>query len=278
MGKEERLDRKINRLFRKAGHPRYVHHMGPKKFETWVHCLGIVVKQVFRLSYRRTIRFLDEYYKIKVHYTTLQKAARRLPKSLWQSLLAATIDYEDVYLAAGDGTGYSRTSPSSYYLKRIDRLDPVKRPLQVITLVDVQKRKFLAGNLYAKPRNEARSIPQLHKRTSAKPEVLLLDKAYDVEWLHQWLEENGTFSIAPVRKGCRRGRHRKIMRDCIDYTLYWQRNIIESLYSALKRLFGTSLSGKHIKTQTAELFCRLIAYNIGLRLWRFSTEPHRMAL
>ncbi|MFT4309963.1 MAG: transposase [Candidatus Woesearchaeota archaeon] len=247
--------------------------MGPKKFETWIHCLGIIVKQVFRLSYRRTIRFLDEYYKIKVHYTTLQKAARRLPKSIWQSLLAATLDYEDVYLAVDDGTGYSRTNPSSYYLKRIDRLDPVKRPLQVMTIVDVQKRKFLAGNLYAKPRNEARSIPQLHKKISKKPEVLLLDKAYDAEWLHQWLEENGTFSVAPARKGCRRGRHRKIMRDCIDYTLYWQRNIIESLYSALKRLFGNSLSGKHIKTQTAELFSRLIAYNIGLRLWRFSTEP-----
>src|SRR3989338_6592079 len=35
MKKNERLDRKIMRLFRSAGHPRWAHHMGPKKFQTW---------------------------------------------------------------------------------------------------------------------------------------------------------------------------------------------------------------------------------------------------
>ena len=38
--------------------------MGPKRFETWVHCMGLIIRQVFRLSYRRTAKFLDEYFDI----------------------------------------------------------------------------------------------------------------------------------------------------------------------------------------------------------------------
>lgn len=274
MKKEKRLDRKIKRLFRRAGHPRWFHHMGPKKFESWILCLGIIVKQVYRLSYRRAARFLDDYFSIRIHFTTLQKAAKRLPKSVWQTLLAATIDTSFVKVAAADGTGFSRTNPSDYFLKRIDRDGPVGRPIQAITLVDVTKRKFLSGNFFAKPYHEAQRVPGLHRKSPVVPEVLLMDKGFDAEWLHQWLNDNGTFSVAPVRKGCRRGRHRKLMRDCMDWCLYWQRNLVESLFSALKRLFGATISAKSIKTQTAELFCRLIAYNIGLRLQTFSTEPN----
>jgi hypothetical protein len=237
--------------------------MGPKKFETWILCLGLVIKQVYRLSYRRTMKFLDEYYHIYLHWTTLQKAAKRLPKPLWESLLSATITVSSIALAALDGTGFSRTSPSHYYLKRIDRADPIGRPVQMISMIDVEQRKFVATNAYAKPYHEAPKVPTIYKKCSVGVDILLMDKAFDAEWLHQWLKVHGTFSVAPVRKGCRRGRHRKLMRDCMDWCLYWQRNIVECLFSALKRLFGTSLCSKHIKTQTAELFCRLIAYNVG---------------
>ena len=209
------------------------------------------------------MKFLDEYYQIKMHWTTLQKAAKRLPKSLWQSLLGATIVDENIYLAAADGTGFSRSGPSHHYLKRIDRAGPVGRPIQAITLIDVEKRKFLAGIFFAKPHGEAKRIPALHKQSPVKPEVLLMDKGFDAEWLHQWLDDNGTFGLAPVRKNCRRGKHRKVMRDCMDWCLYWQRNIVECLFSALKRLFGTTVKSIKAPMINAELFCRLIAYNIG---------------
>ena len=273
MKKEERLNRKIFRLFRSAGYPRWVQHYGPKKFQTWMLCLGLFVQQVYRLSYRRAMKFLDEYYYLKLHWTTLQKAAKRLPRGLWQSLLAATITSENVSLAAADGTGFSRSGPSHYYLNRIDREGPVGRPVQAMIMIDVKRRKFLAGAFFAKPHGEQKRIPTLHRQSAVKPEVLLMDKGFEAEWLHQWLNENGTFSVAPVRKNCRRGRHRKLMRDCMDWCLYWQRNIVECLFSALKRLFGNTVRCQHIRTQTAELFCRLIAYNIGLRLRTFSTEP-----
>ncbi len=269
MKKEERLNRKIYRLFKAAGHPRYIHCMGPKKFETWILCLGLIIKQVYQLSYRRAMKFLDEYYTIKLHWTTLQKAAKRLPKFLWQSLLSATISVNQIYLAAADGTGFARSGPSQYYLKRIDRINPILRPVQMICMIDVEKRRFMAGTFLAKPQHEAQRIPTIHRQSPVDPEVLLLDKGFDAEWLHQWLEENGTFSVAPVRKNCRRGKHRKLMRDCMDWCLYWQRNIIESLFSALKRLFGDTIKSHKMPMINAELFCRLIAYNLGALLMDF---------
>lgn len=215
------------------------------------------------------MRFLDEYYHISLHWTTLQKAAKRLPKFIWQSLLAATITIKKISLAAVDGTGFARSGPSNYFLKRIDRAGPVGRPAQAITMIDVHRRKFISAAFYAKPHGEAQRVPHLHRKAPVKPDVVLMDKGFDAEWLHQWLNENGTFSVAPVRRNCRRGRHRKMMRDCMDWQLYWQRNIIESLFSALKRLFGTTVKSKNIENITAELFCRLIAYNLGLRLSHF---------
>jgi hypothetical protein len=273
MNKKKRLDSKIRRLVKQAGHPRYYHRMGPKKFEFWIICLGLLVKQIYRLSYRRAMKFLDEFYGIKLHWTTLQKAANRLPKYVWQSLLTATIRPGPIELAAGDGTGFSRTSPSHYFLKRIDRKGPIGRPVQLISLVDVKKRKFLPSTVFAKPQHEAHNIPGLHRQLENPPKVLLLDKGFDKESLHEWLEVNGTFCLAPVRKNACRGKHRKFLKVCFDYCLYWQRNIVECLFSALKRLFGSSVQGKTIRTINAELFCRLIAYNIGSRLRTFSTEP-----
>ena len=254
MKKEERLNRKIYRLFKAAGHPRWVHHFGSKKFQTWILCVGLIIKQVYQLSYRRAMKFLDEYYGIKLHWTTLQKAAQRLPRTLWQSLLAATISSGNIYLAAADGTGFSRSGPSHHYLKRIDRSGPVGRPVQAITMIDVENRKFLAGCFFAKPHGEAKRVPTLHKQSGVKPEVLLLDNGFDAEWLHQWLNEHGTFSVAPVRKNCRRGRHRKLMRDCMDWCLYWQRNIVERHCTSLKMLFVDTVKSHKSPRFNAEFF------------------------
>jgi transposase len=273
MKQEERLDRKIRRLYRQTGHPRHFNRLGSKKFQTWKLCLAWIIKQVYKLSYRRVMKFVNEYYELKVHWTTIQKAVKRLPKALWQSLLAATIPSQNVALAAVDGTGFSRTSASPYYIKRIDRKTASFRHVQMISMIDVNNRKFIATHVVAKPGGETKHVLTLYRKSTCKIDILSMDKGFDAEWLHNSLEQRGTFSIAPVRKGCRRGRHRKMLRDCFDWTLYWQRNLVESLFSALKRLFGNALMCLHIKTQTAELFARLIAYNIGHCKKRFSTQP-----
>ncbi len=265
MKKENRLVNKVKRLLRKAGIPRWLHKYGPKKFKFWQLALGLLIKEVFRLSYRRAMAFLSEFYNIDLHWTTLQKCRKRIPLSIWQILLSNTIDYE-IKVAAIDGTSLQRTNPSEHYLKRIDREGKNSTPIFLNTMVDVVRRKFVSIRHHAKRAGEVPDVPYLVSHSMQEIELILMDKAYDSEKLHKFLRGEGIFSVAPVKKNWARGQLRKQLKECFDHALYWQRNLVESLFSALKRLFGNHLSGLTARTQRAEIYMRLIAYNLGARI------------
>ncbi len=268
MKKEERLINKVKRLLRRIGCPRWLHHFGPKKFVSWQLILGLLIKEVFRLSYRRAMKFLSEYYGVNLHWTTLQKFRKRIPLFIWQKLLSHTIE-KPIAIAAIDGTSFQRSNPSAHYLKRIDREGRNQVPIFLNAMVDIVRRKFIAVRHHARRSGEVPDVCYLVDQCKQEIELILMDKLYDSEKLHRYLREQGIFSVAPVKKNWARGQLRKQLRDCFDYGLYWQRNLIESLFSALKRLFGNSLSSLSAKTQRAELYMRLIAYNLGAILFDF---------
>jgi len=168
-----------------------------------------------------------------------------------------------IEVAAIDGTSLQRYNPSEHYLKRIDRLGKTSVPVYINAMIDVIRRKFVAVRHHTKKSGEIRDVKYLVNQTISEIELILMDKAYDSEKLHRFLREIGIFSVAPVKKNWARGQLRKQLKDCFDYALYWQRNLIESLFSALKRLFGNSLSSVSAKTQRAEIYMRMIAYNLG---------------
>ena len=262
MKKEKRLVNKIRRLIRQAGLPRQLHRFGPKKFLLWQLCLGLLIKEVFRLSYRRAMKFLDEFYGIKLHWTTLQKFRKRVPLYIWQTLLKFTAN-NSIAVAAIDGTSLQRSNPSMHYLKRIDRENNISVPVYINVMVDVIRRKFTAIRHHAKKSGEISDVRYLFKLSPEDVELVVMDKLYDSEKLHRFLRERGTYSIIPVKKNWAKGQYRKQLKECFDYCLYWQRNLIESLFSALKRLFGNHLRGLTARTQRAEIYMRLIAYNLG---------------
>ena len=262
MKKEKRLINKVRRLINQAGLPRFLHRYGPKKFLLWQLCLGLLIKEVFRLSYRRAMKFLDEFYGIKLHWTTLQKFRKRMPLAIWQTLLKCT-NNSSIAVAAIDGTSMQRHNPSMHYLKRIDREEKISVPIYLNVAVDVIRRKFMAVRHHAAKSGEVPDAYYLLKQSPKEIELAIMDKLYDSEKLHRFLRERGTYSIIPVKKNWARGQCRKQLKDCFDYCLYWQRNLVESLFSALKRLFGNHLRGLTAQTQRAEIYMRLIAYNLG---------------
>jgi len=88
-------------------------------------------------------------------------------------------------------------------------------------------------------------------------------KGISCEPLREWLDERGVWSIAPVRKGCRRGRHRLRLRDHFPEQEYGQRNIVEAVFKRLKALYSGYGRGRSARTIRAELFLRLILNNIS---------------
>ena len=105
-------------------------------------------------------------------------------------------------------------------------------------------------------------IQYLLEKSPILPKGVLMDKGFDSNPLHESLRDKGVWSIAPVRKGCKRGQYRRQLRDYFDWGLYWQRNIVECLFSAIKRLFGVHIRARTWHAQRAEINSKFIAYNI----------------
>jgi transposase len=102
-----------------------------------------------------------------------------------------------------------------------------------------------------------------------------MDKGYDSEPLHEWLDDNGVWSIAPVRRGCQHGVHRLRLRDALPEAEYAQRNIVESVFSSIKQRFGGHVSGRTARTIRAELLLRLTIYNMIVSMLRLFLQRRR---
>lgn len=265
MKEKETLKQKAYRLWRAARLPKFFNRKGPKRTPARDVYLAHLEYTSHAPAWRRTAGFMEDYYGKKRHWTSWQKALAKWPLWVWHALARASTGNEQCLIAAIDGTTFSRSNPSQHYLHRIDREETVGRPVQDVVMIDVQRRKFLSWRVRAKARGEKCDVPYLIKHAPALPKGVLLDKGFDSNPLHSWFREHDIWSIAPVRKGCKRGRYRRQLRDCFDYGLYWQRNLVEALFSAIKRLFGTHLRARTWKTQHAEISNRLIAYNIGTK-------------
>jgi transposase len=265
MEKKNKLINKVKRLIRNAGLPRWLHHFGPKKYDFWRHAIALIIRQECKLSYRRVSRLLN-WLSIDVPtYSALAKMNSRLPLTIWQRLLQVT-NQAKVNLAAMDATGYSRPLPSPYYYKRIDKPYPVEIPLKLSVTVDTKNKHILSLRLRSKNAHDIRDAKYLIKKMNKKPKKLIADKSYDAEWLHQFCKERGITAVIPARNyGKLKGFN--LRRKCMEnfkLRTYHRREIVESVFSSLKRKFGASVNSLTAKTRRAEIYCRAIVHNIFL--------------
>ena len=263
MERTETLKDKAYRLWKKAKLPKFLNKFGPKITPAWLAYACHLEYTAHAPAWRRASNFMASYYHKKRHWTSWQKAISKWTQWVWDALAKASVEYEKCEIAAIDGTTLSRTNASQHYLKRIDREEVISRPIQEVVMIDIEKRKFLSWRIRAKALGEKCDVPYLVRKNPCILDGVIMDKGFDSNPLHTFFREKGIWSVAPVRKNCRRGNYRKELRDFFDWTLYWQRNIVESLFSAIKRLFGSHVRARNARMQRAELNSRFIAYNIG---------------
>jgi transposase len=263
MKEKNKLGNKVKRLLRKAGMPRFLHHFGPKTFELWQHIFALFFKTECRLSYRRTVKLLKNLGFVVATKSTIQRYATKLDLPFWQMLLNKTIP-SVLNLAAIDGTCLERTNASWHYIKRINGKPPrLGYKLSILS----SKKKIICMRLRAKPAHDIMDAKYILSKAKLKPEILLMDKGYDAEWLHKHCHRRGINSIAPVRKGIRSGFHRKRLFANFPQKLYNKRSsIVESMFHAIKQKFGASVSSKLIGPARTEVYCRAILHNVFLRM------------
>ena len=269
MKEGKKLVNKVKRLIRKAGLPRWLHHFGPKKYEFWQHGLAYIVKQECKLGYRRVTRLMRGLGMEVPCPSALCMSFHKIPLELWQRLLKATAC--STYITAIDGSGMSRPLPSPYYYRRIDKPYPIEIPLKISLAVDTKTKKILALRLRAAKAHDLRDAKYLLKMICRKPRKLVADKGYDAEWLHRLCHSLSIQAVIPMRdygtKKIYRGKsYRKIDNKTFNLRTYHRREMIESVFSAIKRKFGSSVSSVKFSAQRAEMYCRAITHNIFLVL------------
>jgi len=114
MEKEDKLVKKVKRLLKRLGCPRWLHHFGPKIYEFREHFAALLVRFFCRLSYRKIKQLFDLLGRKCPSKSALQYTAAKLSSTFWQKVLVLTSGGKH-YLIAIDSTGLSRTNPSYHY-------------------------------------------------------------------------------------------------------------------------------------------------------------------
>lgn len=257
MEKENKLVKKVKRLLRRLGRPRWLHHFGPKKYEFFQHLVALLFRHYCRLSYRRVKHLSDQLGLICPGKSALNVTSKNLDPSFWDKLLKATSGVH--YMIAIDSTGLSRTNPSYHYLRRIDGKMP-KVPIKLSTAFDTRKKKFCAAKIRVLPAHDIKDAKFLLKQS--KPKIVVADKGYSAEHLFQYAEENNIKLMIPEKNNAKRGFYRKKAKKQFRLKTYHRRALVESSNSSIKRCYGSSVSSKTVRAIRSEICGRLACHNI----------------
>ena len=260
--KEIKLLKKLELLLKQLNIARYLHRFGPKKYQLKHHVFALVVMEAFQLSLRRAEKLLDMFGFKAPTYSALCKRRKKIPTAIWLGLMKLTAGLHHEVVAI-DATGFSRTNPSYHFVKRIDRKNPVKGYAKLSVLYDVESHKVITLHTRIKSAHEIRDAKLLVGRC-CPISCLLADKAYDAEWLHEYCFERGIRTIIPKKKNVYRGRFRKKQMKNYSEDEYHKRSNVESGFSAIKRKYGGSVSGRNLASISTELSCKAIAHNLRL--------------
>jgi len=215
-------------------------------------------------------------------FSTINKFSLRIKPMFIELLISNLVKSNQRTLIAIDGTGFSLIKRSTYFSTIVGE---IKQFIQCVAAADIKRKLITAVRLRRKKRNENIDVDYLMKSTRKQipVDVFLGDKAFDSKKNHDRAEKYGAKFIAPVRD-MKRGykvwdhRRRELVKNFPRET-YNKRSVIESIFSAIKRKFGSLVYAKKFKAQKNEVLFRVMAYNVdrlvnnSLRNYLLSTKP-----
>ncbi|MBU3957480.1 MAG: transposase, partial [Nanoarchaeota archaeon] len=248
--------------------PKYFSKFSKKIFTSWQHIILLVFRQHERKSYRDFTDWLSFSKLPKAiclrripHFTTLQKFSARM-KSLWFHIMMKTLcNIADI--AGIDSTGFSLANSSQYFCSVIGR--KVRKFMKLSMIGDMKKKLILVVRIRKKRRHDNIDFKPLLEKIKAN--IIVADRGYDSEMNHIIAGRQGIKFISPLRNNvpvCRTsGLHRKFLKRNFSFHIYRERNKCESIFSALKRRYGSAVNGRTFATQKNELLFRVLAYNFN---------------
>jgi Transposase DDE domain len=274
--------------------PLYAHRYSPRTYTQPQLFVCLVLKTFFRTDYRGLTAILADFDALQAylglkrvpHYTTLQKASRRLLRAPYaKRLFHGTVHRflgrrRRLKLAAVDSTGLDYGRRSAYYVRRRHAgKSKAKRVYyshfaKLEASFDCRSHLILGALTGRGPRPDVDRFKPLLDATleTARPESMLADAGYDSESNHQYARTTHKIrSFIPATLGRPTtkpltGLFRRLMKQRLnkDYGQYGQRWQAESGFSMFKRCIADTVQGRSQWSQRRELWLLVITYNILL--------------
>ena len=269
--------------------PAYAHRYSPKKFSQHQLFACLVLKNFLKTDYRGVAAHLAdapslaEAIELRTvpHFTTLQKASRRLLKSPQaKRLLDATVALHlgrrrRVAQAAIDSTGLECTTASGYFIRRRTRVaQPWKtvvyhRYAKLGVVCDTRRHFILACGVGRGPRPDVDEFRPLVEQARRRVRLaqMAADAGYDSEANHRYArQECGIRTIIPAKHGRptdkpASGRYRRLMQVRFDADAYRDRSQVETVVSMIKRRQGSHVRGRNYHSQCRDLYLMVITHN-----------------
>jgi|TARA_B100000959_G_scaffold273418_1_gene323916 hypothetical protein len=275
--KLKKFSKIVNKLCIFGEIPIYNSKYSNRIFTNIQHLFLLVSKENTGNTYRE---FIESLYDSKIpryislksipHFTTLQKFAQRIGAKLIDKLIFLTRNLfkEHGTFLGADSTGMELDHASAHYCKRIDREKPVKGFVNLNVISDLYNKIILVTKIRKKRRHDCSDfLPMFNKVKNLDFDFFVADKGYDSNENHKAIFETGKDSLIslknkdlPIHKTS--GMYRKLAKRKFEYGLYTQREITESIFSSLKRKYGSKLRARKYKTQKIELLFKILSYNI----------------
>jgi len=267
-------------VIRKSHVPLRSSKFSKKKYSQHQLLTLIILKEEIGMDYRdftelvQILSPIRETIKLKVvpHFTTLQKFLTRIQSLTFRIILNNVIrilhqNGDKIRITSIDSTGFTSSYASHYYSKRINKLR--KNFIKASIAVDSDKLIVIGWKFSKQPVHDsqhARSlINQVQRITKSK--CYTMDKGYDSENIHKYIRESiGAGSVIPVRKwngNIYSGKYRMEMFENFNEEKYGQRNMVETVFSMIKRKYGDTVRSRKYYNQTKEIKIRMILHNLN---------------
>lgn len=275
--------------------PAYSHRCSPKKFTQHQLFACLVLKNFLKTDYRGVTAQLQDCPSLQEllglrhvpHYTTLQKAARRLLLSASaKKLLDATVREQlgrrqRVPLAAIDSTGLECTAASGYFVRRRTRVSEPWKTLvyhrfpKLSVVCDVDSHFILAFDTRRGPKPDVAEFKPLldDALTRVRLISIVADAGYDSESNHCHARQaRQVRTTIPAKHGRptdkpATGRHRRLMQVRFNAVAYRQRAQVETVMSMLKRRQGAHVRGVTYHSQCRDLRLMALTHNVMILLF-----------
>lgn len=277
--------------------PEYSCKFSPKKYSQSQLFAILVLKQFFKTDYRGIIAIIEDSSDLRKtlelkkvpHYTTLQKAAKRLLDSKKiKKLLSKTIQAsqqtgiveESIKLSAMDSTGMESGHTSRYFVRRRQR-EKQKEGYQTthytrfpkLALICDCASHIVTGLLTGRgPTPDCIHFKKLLKKSSTviHAQTVTADAGYDSESNHIFSREKmGVHSIINPKIGrpskhLPTGKYRREMVTHFNKRKYGQRWQSETVMFMLKKNLGEELSSKSYWSQCREMALKVLTHNLSI--------------